>query len=1236
MKMRMSGQSERIQGSIDRELRALFSERIVFLDGAMGTMLQGYSLTEADFRGERFAAHPHSLKGCNDLLCLTQPAIVEAIHTAYFEAGADLVETNTFNATSISMADYGLEELAYEINLEGTRIARAAADKVAAATGQPRYVAGAIGPTNQTASMSPRVEEPGYRAVDFERLRLAYREQARGLIEGGADVLLVETIFDTLNAKAAVFALEELMEEMGVALPIMLSVTVTDASGRTLSGQTVEAFWNSISHVPILSIGLNCALGPAAMRQYVEELSGLADCFVSCYPNAGLPNELGEYDESAESVASVLRDFAERGWLNMVGGCCGTTPDYIRTMVSQCGDIAPRVPGPRSGLSSYSGLEAFTITDEINFVVVGERTNVTGSRKFARLIREKAHEEALSVALAQVQGGANIIDINMDEGLLDSVEEMKTFLNLIASEPEISRLPIMLDSSRFEVIEAGLRCLQGKGIANSISLKEGEEEFRRQAAIIGRYGAAVVVMAFDEQGQATTTERRLEILGRAYKILTEQVGFVPEDIIFDANVLTVATGMDEHNEYALSFIETVRALKGLYPAAKRSGGISNLSFSFRGNEYVRQAMNAVFLYHCIHEGLEMGIVNAEHLMVYDDIPDELRTLIEDVIFNRRSEATDELIEAAQGYQGTATEEKALDKWRSGTVEERLSYGLIHGINAFVESDVEEARQRYSRALTIIEGPLMAGMNVVGDLFGQGKMFLPQVVKSARVMKQAVAVLLPYMEEEKKAQGGRTRRKILMATVKGDVHDIGKNIVGIVLGCNGYEIIDLGVMVSSETILTTARDQEVDIIGLSGLITPSLDEMVHVAREMTRLEMTIPLLIGGATTSPRHTAIKIAPEYERETVHVRDASRAPGVVAALLNETTREALAIKNREEQASLREAFKRSGATPLVPIESARERHRVIQWRGEDIARPQTLGCTRVTGVTLAALKEFIDWTPFFHVWELKGVYPGILDKPKVGPVARELFDNARALLEEVIAGDLLRVEGVYGFFPAQSEGDDIVVYEGESRDVEVARFAMPRQQALKNNTVESYCLADFVAPVESGLGDYLGLFAVSAGEGVAELVQRYQDAQDDYNAIMVRALADRLAEAFAEYLHQEARARCGYADPEGTTFQDLIKERYRGIRPAPGYPSCPDHRDKKSLFELLGVSDATSMALTETCAVMPAASVTGFYLAHPAARYFSLGKVARDQVTSLAARKGIPVEECERWFGPNLGYGG
>jgi 5-methyltetrahydrofolate--homocysteine methyltransferase len=1236
MKMGMSGQSERIQGSIDGELRALFSERIVFLDGAMGTMLQGYSLTEEDFRGERFAAHSRSLKGCNDLLCLTQPAIVEAIHTAYFEAGADLVETNTFNATSISMADYGLEELAYEINLEGARIARAAADKVAAATGQPRYVAGAIGPTNQTASMSPRVEEPGYRAVDFDRLRLAYREQARGLIEGGADVLLVETIFDTLNAKAAVFALEELMEEMGVALPLMISVTVTDASGRTLSGQTVEAFWNSISHVPILSIGLNCALGPAAMRQYVEELSGLADCFVSCYPNAGLPNELGEYDESVESVASVLRDFAERGWLNMVGGCCGTTPEYIRAMVSQCGDIPPRVPGPRSALSSYSGLEAFTITDEINFVVVGERTNVTGSRKFARLIREKAYEEALSVALAQVQGGANIIDINMDEGLLDSVEEMKTFLHLIASEPEISRLPIMLDSSRFEVIEAGLRCLQGKGIANSISLKEGEEEFRRQAAIIGRYGAAVVVMAFDEEGQATTTERRLEILGRAYKILTEEVGFVPQDIIFDANVLTVATGMDEHNEYALSFIETVRALKGLYPAAKRSGGISNLSFSFRGNEYVRQAMNAVFLYHCIHEGLEMGIVNAEHLMVYDDIPDELRTLIEDVIFNRRSEATDELIEAAQGYQGIATEEKALDKWRSGTVEERLSYGLIHGINAFVESDVEEARQLYPRPLTIIEGPLMAGMNVVGDLFGQGKMFLPQVVKSARVMKQAVAVLLPYMEEEKKAQGGRSRRKILMATVKGDVHDIGKNIVGIVLGCNGYEIIDLGVMVNSDTILTTAREHEVDIIGLSGLITPSLDEMVHVAREMNRLKMTIPLLIGGATTSPRHTAIKIAPEYERETVHVRDASRAPGVAAALLNETTREALALKNREEQASLREAFRRSGATPLVPIESARERHRVIQWREEDIARPEALGCTRVTGVTLTALRDFIDWTPFFHVWELKGVYPGILDKPKVGPVAREIFDNASALLEEIIAGDLLRVEGVYGFFPAQSQGDDIVVYEGESRDVEVVRFAMPRQQALKNNTVESYCLADFVAPVESGLGDYLGLFAVSAGQGVAELVQRYEDAQDDYNAIMVRALADRLAEAFAEYLHQEARARCGYADPEGTTCQDLIKERYRGIRPAPGYPSCPDHSDKKSLFELLGVRDATSMALTESCAVMPAASVTGFYLAHPAARYFSLGKVARDQVTSLAARKGISVEECERWFGPNLGYGG
>ena len=1217
-------------------LAELLAKRILVLDGAMGTMLQRYGLEEADFRGEEFRDHPSDLKGNNDLLSITRPDVLGEVHRAFLDAGADIIETNTFTATSISQDDYGLQNHARQINQAAARVALEQA-RAASTPERPRFVAGSIGPTNRTLSISPDVEDPTFRNMTFESLRASYYEQVDALVEGGVDLLLAETSFDTLNMKVAIYAIEEVFAARGVRLPVMVSGTITDRSGRTLSGQTIDAFWYSVAHARPLSIGLNCALGGDEMRPYIEELSGCAPTLISCYPNAGLPNAFGGYDEKPERTGAILREFADNGWLNIVGGCCGTTPDHIAAIAEAVEGRTPRVPPKSDGIAHLSGLEPFNLRPEVGFVMVGERTNVTGSRKFARLIKSGDYESALEVALEQVRGGANVIDVNMDEGMLDSEQAMSTFLNLIATEPEAARVPIMVDSSKWSVIEAGLRCIQGKGIVNSISLKEGEDAFREHARKILRYGAAVVVMAFDEEGQAATVERKVEICQRAYRILTEEVGFAAEDIVFDPNILAIATGIEEHDDYGVAFIEATRQIKRTCPGVHVSGGVSNLSFSFRGNDVVREAIHSAFLFHAMKAGMDMGIVNAGQLAVYEDIPKELLDLVEDVVLNRREDATERLVSFADTVKGSGKERTVDDTWRQGSVQERLSHALVKGIVDHIEDDTEEARQQYDRPLEVIEGPLMDGMKIVGDLFGSGKMFLPQVVKSARVMKRAVAYLEPFMEKEKLENAGtgksQSQGKILLATVKGDVHDIGKNIVGVVLGCNNYEVIDLGVMVPSEKILEAAREQSVDIIGLSGLITPSLDEMVHVAKEMKREGFDTPLLIGGATTSRQHTAVKVAPSYPEPTVHVLDASRAVGVVSSLLSSDGKAAFAERNTAEQDEIRRRHEERQTRPLVSQEQARKHRLALDWKAEDVAEAPFLGSRLIEDRPLAELAPYIDWTFFFHAWELRGKYPAILEDPEVGEAARDLFGNAEDLLKQIVDERLLRARGVYGFWPANSDGDDIVLFSDETRTHEQARFHMLRQQETKYEGQSAYrSLADYVAPLESGLADHVGAFAVTAGIGAEDLATGFEKKHDDYHAIMTKALADRLAEAFAENLHEQAR-REWYAGGECLSNEDRIAEQYRGIRPAFGYPACPDHSEKTKLFEILDAGRA-GLALTESFAMTPAASVSGIYIGHPESRYFQLGQVEKDQVETYARRKGTTVRQAEAWLRPNLAY--
>ncbi|MGN6186268.1 MAG: methionine synthase [Thermoanaerobaculia bacterium] len=1194
------------------ELKALLDQRILVLDGAMGTQIQTYGLDESKFRGERFKNHSRDLKGASDVLSLTAPEVLDEIHRKYLAAGADIIETNTFNAQAISFADYDLQPYVYEINKACAQICRKAADDFSTPA-KPRFVAGAMGPTNRTASLSPDVNRPGFRGVTFDELVDAYYEQVRGLVDGGVDILLPETTFDTLNLKAALFAIQKYFDDTGITLPVIASITITDAAGRTLSGQTVEACWNSISHAPLLAVGVNCALGAEEMRAHVEELAKLAPIYISCYPNAGLPNALGGYDETPDMMATVLRDFAESGWLNIVGGCCGTGFDHVKRISEIVATLPPRKPQPIEPHLRLSGLEPLTVTPESNFIMVGERTNVTGSPKFAKLIKEGNLDEALRIAKQQIDGGANILDVNMDEGLLDSEAMMTEFLNLIASEPDIAKVPIMIDSSKWSVLEAGLKCLQGKSVVNSISLKEGEEVFKQHARLCKRYGAAVVVMAFDEQGQADSVERKVAISSRAYRILVDEVGFNPTDIIFDPNVLTVATGIEEHNSYGTAFIEAVRTLRETFPLTNASGGVSNVSFSFRGNNVVREAMHAAFLYHAIRAGLTMGIVNAGQLGIYEEIPKDLLELVEDVLLNRRPDATERLVAFADTVKGkSTTTTKEEEAWRHGSVEERLSHALVKGIVDHIDADVEEARQKYPTGLSIIEGPLMDGMNVVGNLFGAGKMFLPQVVKSARVMKKAVAYLLPFMEAEKAASGDTSSRgRILMATVKGDVHDIGKNIVGVVLGCNNYEVIDLGVMVPADKILDVAEEQKVDAIGLSGLITPSLDEMVHVAREMERRHFRVPLLIGGATTSKLHTAVRIAPKYTKPTVHVLDASRAVSVVSALLSDRSAD-FTSNVAAEYAKLRDTAEKR-EVKLLTIDEARQRAPKIAHA--NVAPPPFTGVRVLEDIPLESIEPFIDWTPFFSTWELRGRYPQILEEPR----AKELYDDARKLLAEIIEKRLLKARAVYGIWPAKRDGDDIVLAN--------ATIHTLRQQQV-TTTGENYALADFIA----SSGDYIGGFAVTAGLGVDELVAEFQKDHDDYNSIMTKALADRLAEALAEKLHRDLRTSW-YAKDEQLTNDELIAEKYSGIRPAPGYPAAPDHTEKQTLFALLGAERA-GIRLTESCAMTPAASVSGFYFAHPQAKYFAVGKLGRDQIEDYARRKGMSVSDVERWLAPNLAY--
>ncbi len=1215
------------------ELVRALHQRILIKDGAMGTMIQKRGLAEEDFRGERFRHHDADLQGNNDILVLTQPELIIEIHDEFLSAGADVIGTTSFNANRISQADYGTEGIAREINRCAALLARQAADRFTAREPErPRWVAGAIGPTNRTLSLSPDVNDPAYRAIRWEDLVEAYAEQARGLLEGGAHLLVVETIFDSLNAKAALFALEQVFEERGERVPLIVSVAITDASGRTLSGQTLDAFYTSMRHANPLAIGLNCSLGAREMRGHIAEMSRIAECAVSCYPNAGLPNPFGEYDETPEVMSELVGEFAESGLVNLLGGCCGTTPEHIRAIHERVAGLPPRpLPRERSTLTHLAGLEALTIRPDSNFLMIGERTNVTGSARFRKLIKNDDMEAALAVALEQVRGGANLLDVNMDEGLLDSVACMQRFLQLIASEPEIARIPIVIDSSRWEVLEAGLQCCQGKSVVNSLSLKEGEEDFLEKARQVRRYGAAVVVMAFDEQGQADTAERKVSICERAYRLLTEQADFPPEDIIFDPNILAIATGIEEHANYAVAFLEATRIIKERCPGVHISGGISNLSFSFRGNDVVREAIHSAFLYHATRAGLDMGIVNAGQLQLYEDIPQELLEHVEDILFNRRPDATERLVELAERYRGEGKRQERDLTWREAPVEERIRHALVHGIVDWIEEDAEEARQKYGRPLAVIEGPLMDGMSVVGDLFGAGKMFLPQVVKSARAMKKAVAYLEPFMDQE--ADGSvRSQGKIVMATVKGDVHDIGKNIVGVVLRCNNYEVVDLGVMVPTDRILDTALAEEADLVGLSGLITPSLDEMIHVAKEMERRGMELPLLIGGATTSRQHTAVKIAPAYGAPTVHVNDASRAVGVVSSLLDTERGQELDRHNREEQQRLRDLHAGRQQRRLLPLEEARRRTAAPTWRAEDIARPSFFGLRHLDPLPIETLRETIDWTFFFSAWQLGGRFPAILDDPKRGKVARELFEHANQLLDRIIAEKLLTARGVFGFWPAASDGDDLVLYTDEERRTELCRFPMLRQQRPGRDGTTT-CLADFVAPRTTGLPDSVGAFAVTAGIGAAALAAGFEREGDDYHAIMAKALADRLAEAFAEWLHREARRAWGYEPEAPLSNDDLIAERYRGIRPAFGYPACPDHTPKRTLFDLLG-AEQLGITLTESYAMQPAASVSGLYLAHPSARYFQVGPIGRDQVADYARRRGMPAAEVERWLAPNLGY--
>ncbi|MEO1820696.1 methionine synthase [Pseudomonas sp.] len=1218
-------------------LRNALQQRILILDGGMGTMIQSYKLEEADYRGERFADWPSDVKGNNDLLQLTQTEVLSAIQKAYLDAGADIIETNTFNATRISQADYGMQALSYELNVEGARIARQVCDaKTAENPDRPRFVAGVLGPTSRTCSISPDVNDPGYRNVTFDELVENYIESTRGLIEGGADLILIETIFDTLNAKAAIFAVQQVFEDDGIELPIMISGTITDASGRTLSGQTTEAFWNSVRHAKPLSIGLNCALGAKDLRPYLEELSNKADTFVSAHPNAGLPNEFGEYDETPEEMAAVIEDFARAGFLNIVGGCCGSTPGHIRAIAETVAQYPPRKIPEIAPACRLSGLEPFTITRESLFVNVGERTNITGSAKFARLIREENYTEALEVALQQVEAGAQVIDINMDEGMLDSKAAMVRFLNLIAGEPDISRVPIMIDSSKWDVIEAGLKCIQGKGIVNSISMKEGVEQFKQHARLCKRYGAAVIVMAFDEAGQADTEARKNEICQRSYDILVNEVGFAPEDIIFDANIFAVATGIEEHNNYAVDFINACAYIRDNLPYALSSGGVSNVSFSFRGNNPVREAIHSVFLYYAIRSGLTMGIVNAGQLEIYDEIPAELRDRVEDVILNRNPDATDALLAIAEQFKGDgAAKEAENEEWRSWPVEKRLEHSLVKGITAWIVEDTELARQQAKRPIEVIEGPLMAGMNVVGDLFGAGKMFLPQVVKSARVMKQAVAHLIPFIEEEK-GDTPEAKGKILMATVKGDVHDIGKNIVGVVLGCNGYDVVDLGVMVPAEKILQTAIDEKCDIIGLSGLITPSLDEMVHVAKEMQRRDFHLPLLIGGATTSKAHTAVKIEPHYHNDAViYVTDASRAVGVATSLLSKELKPGYVQQIREDYAVVRErTANRSARTEYLTYQQAVDNRLQLDWTDYQPPIPRALGVQTLDNIDLRVLAEYIDWTPFFISWDLAGKFPRILQDEVVGEAATALYADARSMLTRLIDEKLISARAVFGFWPAQQVAhDDIQLFDPQGEPLTLLHHL--RQQTIKPEGKPNLSLADFVAPADSGKTDYVGGFITSAGIGAEELAKEYEAKGDDYSAIMVKALADRLAEACAEWLHEQVRKNYwGYDSAEELDNDSLIREQYRGIRPAPGYPACPDHTEKATLFKLLDPEGTSGVTLTEHFAMFPAASVSGWYFSHPQSQYFAVGKITRDQVESYSARKGQDQAVSERWLAPNLSY--
>jgi len=1207
-------------------LEDLLQQRILILDGAMGTMLQRYKLSEQDFRGERFKDHPKELRGNSDLLVLTRPEVVQEIHELYLAAGADMIETNTFTATTIAQADYGLEHAVRDINVAAAQLAKAATKKF---TDRPRFVAGSIGPLNKTLSISPSVNDPSFRAMTFLEAETAYAEQVHGLLDGGVDVLLVETIFDTLNSKAALSAIERVFAARQQRVPVIISVTITDRSGRTLSGQTIDAFWVSVAHSKPLMVGLNCALGANEMRPYVEELAKSApNTFIHCYPNAGLPNAMGEFDEKPVDTARVLREFAGAGLVNLLGGCCGTSPEHIKAIAAAVQDQRPRARSDKKyPYTRFSGLETLEIRPESNFQMIGERTNVTGSKKFARLVKEDKYQEALEVALDQVRGGANLLDVNMDEGMLDGDAAMRKFLNLIATEPEIARIPVMIDSSKWSILENGLQCIQGKGVVNSISLKEGEADFLDKARTIQRYGAGVVVMAFDEEGQAVDTDRRVAICKRAYKLLTETVGFDPLDIIFDPNILAIATGIEEHASYAKSFIEATRRIKEECPGVKISGGVSNLSFSFRGNDIVREAMHAAFLYHAIKAGMDMGIVNAGQLAVYEEIPKDLLEHVEDVIFDRRPDATERLVQFAENVKGAGKKREIDLSWRNAPVEQRLSHALVTGTVDFIAADTEEARKKYARPLEVIEGPLMDGMKIVGDLFGAGKMFLPQVVKSARAMKQAVAVLLPYMEEEKKRAGAAAKPngKVLMATVKGDVHDIGKNIVGVVLGCNNYDVIDLGVMVPANKILETAIAEKVDVIGLSGLITPSLDEMVHVAKEMERQGFTLPLMIGGATTSKQHTAVKIAPMYGHSVAHVLDASRAVGVVSSLLDGDKRKTYDVENRAEQERLRALFAKKQDKPLVSYGAAREHRAKLSF--DDVAKPPFIGRQEVLSAPLSAIAKYIDWTFFFTAWELVGKFPAILEHPQQGKVARELYADAQKILQRIIKEKLLTANAAYGFWPAAGDGDDVVLYTNEARDHEATRFSMLRQQAEKSDGTPYRSLADYV-----GKHDYVGAFAVTAGIGLEKLVAEYEAKNDNYSAIIAKALADRLAEAFAEMLHWRVR-KDWYAKDEDLSFDDLNAEKYRGIRPAFGYPACPDHTEKGKLFAILE-APKVGMELTESFAMTPAASVSGIYLAHPEARYFAVGRIGKDQVDDYARRKGMSVDEAERWLAPVLGY--